>query len=97
MTKIYEDAKDLHVRVVVVYQGSGNDATKAYVDPECSVRIKPDELKDAFLKGMVVKTNAGRYAKPFGMTDDESLGTGVAFFAEVSSSPAFSAIFAANE
>lgn len=55
MEKIYEQAKDLHVRKVVIY---GN-ASKAYADAEHTVQLKTSELKDAFLMGCVVDAGSG--------------------------------------
>ncbi|MDO5397622.1 MAG: hypothetical protein Q4G33_06805 [bacterium] len=52
MDRIYDDAKDLHVRAVCVY-GKAND-TAAYTDSDCTEKFKTDELKEVFLKGAVV-------------------------------------------
>lgn len=80
MTKIYEDAKDLHVRVVVVYQGTSAGATKAFVDSDCTTQMKTSELRDAFIKGCVIKLAAGGYVKPFQYTESSSVGS-VAYIA----------------
>lgn len=62
MDRIYEDAKDLHVRNAIVYvkaaELSGEDGAPAtgyaYEDKACTKKIKTSALKDLYLKGCVV-------------------------------------------
>ena len=74
MDKIYEDLKDLHVKSTYIYEkGDG----KAYVDSGCTVKYKTSELKEAFLKGAIVRI-AGGFAYPIRYTESSGIGT-VAF------------------
>lgn len=62
MEKIYENADDLHVEVVRVY-AKASDAY-AYADAAFTTKISADDLKNAFIKGMVVVDGAGIEYKP---------------------------------
>lgn len=57
MTKIYEQAKDVHVKSSVIYAKDN----MAYKDVTCSVPYTTSELKEAFLKGAVIDIPAGYY------------------------------------
>lgn len=61
MTKIYDDAKDVHVRATYVYKKSSE--TKAYADPEFTKQFTTSELKEIYLKGCVIDV-AGVLYKP---------------------------------
>lgn len=62
MERIFEHAKDLHVRAVKVY-AKAND-TYAYADAAYTTKISADDLHDAFVKGMVVVDKDGVEYKP---------------------------------
>lgn len=53
MDKIFEQAKDLHVVATMVY--CNGDAGTAYVDAECTKAFTLEELKEAFIKGAMIK------------------------------------------
>lgn len=93
MNKIYEDAKDLHVRVVLIYQGTSAGATKAFVDAACTTQAKTSELKDAFIKGCLIKLAAGGFVKPFQYTESEGVGS-VSYIAPSGSTAAVAALAA---
>lgn len=59
MDKIYEKAKDLHVKATYVY-GKTND-TAAYTDSECTTKFTTSELKEVFLKGAVILIGGAYY------------------------------------
>ena len=59
MAKIYEDAKDVHVRATVIYKKSAE--TKAYADSDFTVQMTTSELKDAYLKGAVIDVSGVQY------------------------------------
>lgn len=73
MAKIYEDAKDLHVAAVVIYN-DGTD-TNAYKDSECEVQFTTSELKDAFVKGCVIELTDVGLVKPVKYAEDSSVGS----------------------
>ena len=58
MERIYEQSKDLHIAAIIVYEAEG----KAYYDAEHTKGVTPAELKDLFLKNvLVVNTGANLY------------------------------------
>ena len=57
MEKVYINAEDKNVAVRKVYAKTGD--AYAYADSKCTVKLKADELHDAFIKGMVVVDTAG--------------------------------------
>ena len=67
MERIYEDAKDLHVKAVKIYaiaKEQGDEPT-AYWDKEGLKALSRDEMEDAFIKGcVIVSENDGGYARP---------------------------------
>lgn len=69
MERIYDQAKDVHVRGTYVY-GKASD-TAAYVDSACTVKYKTSELKEVFIKGAVINI-AGTLYTPlsFSVTSD---------------------------
>ena len=77
MDKIYQQAKDCDVATTVIYN-NGSDK-HAYVDVECTTKIKASELKEAFVKGVLLDVN-GVLAKPvnFGV-NEEGLGFIICF------------------
>lgn len=75
--EIYEQSKDVHVSAVMVYSttskvndGSGNmrfyltydKPASSYTDGK--VYVKESELKDLFIKGMLIQTSTGTVFKP---------------------------------
>ena len=74
MSKIYEDAKDLHVVATLIYV-VGSDG-KAYKDAAGVTQFKTSELKEAFIKGalIVLASDAG-LVKPTGYSESSSVGS----------------------
>ncbi|MEG1516433.1 MAG: hypothetical protein RSD95_16210 [Clostridia bacterium] len=72
MSKIYEDAKDLHVLGTYIYKKNGD--TKAYVDRECKVQLTTSELKEIFLKGALIDVSGALY-KPCGLKVAANIAT----------------------
>lgn len=56
------NADDQNVAVRKAYTKSSD--TFAYADSKCTVKIKADELRDAFIKGMIIVDAAGVEYKP---------------------------------
>ena len=73
MTKIYEDANDQHVRAIVVYKKAAQ--TKAYADADCTVQMTTAELKNAFIKGALIKLDTGDFVKPVKYAESSSIGS----------------------
>lgn len=73
MDKIYQDAKDLNVATVIIYKKSAQ--TKAYADAACTVQLTTAELKDAFIKGAVIKLEDGAFVKPIKYDETSSIGS----------------------
>ena len=61
MDRIYQDLKDRFVVSIVIYT-KGTDG-KAYMDSATTKQFTTSDLKEAFLKGAVIKTATG-YAYP---------------------------------
>ena len=59
MDKIYEEAKDLHVVATTIYTNLEDGV--AYTDAECTKPFSVEELKDAFVKGALVKVENNLY------------------------------------
>lgn len=55
MERIYDDAKDKNVAAVIVYQKASGGALRAYKDASKTEAFTSAELKDAFIKGCLVK------------------------------------------
>lgn len=72
MDRVFERAKDLHVRAVYIYKKVSE--TKAYVDAACTIQFKTSELKDAFLKGAVINAS-GVLSKPVGYSEASNVGS----------------------
>ena len=72
MKKIFEDAKDVHVRATMVYV-KANDAY-AYADAAKTVKIPHAVLKDMYYKGMVIVDGAVEY-KPVSYKTASGVGT----------------------
>jgi hypothetical protein len=74
MSKIYEDAKDLHVVATLIYV-VGSDG-KAYKDATGDTQFKTSELKEAFIKGalIVLASDAG-LVKPTGYSESSNVGS----------------------
>lgn len=74
MSKIYEDAKDLHVVATLVYNKSSD--SKAYKDAECTDQFTTSELKEAFIKGaLIVLASNGGFVKPVKYAESSSVGS----------------------
>lgn len=71
MERIYNDAKDKNVAKIVVFV----NANKAYLDDAHKVQFKTSKLKDAFMKGCVLKTAENTYAIPTNYTEASKVGT----------------------
>ena len=71
MDRIYNDAKDKNVARIVIFV----NANKAYIDAAYEVQFKTSELKDAFMKGCVLKTAESTYAIPTNYTEASKVGT----------------------
>ena len=72
MDRVFEQAKDLHVRSVYIYKKESD--TAAYVDAEYEIKFKTSELKDAFLKGAVINAS-GVLSKPVGYSEASNVGS----------------------
>ncbi len=72
MDRIYDDAKDIHVRAICIYGKSGD--TNAYIDLECTEKFKTSELKEAFVKGSVIVIGNDIYS-PVNFGVKSSVGT----------------------
>lgn len=59
MDRIYEDAKDLHVKATYIYGKASDNA--AYVDSDCTEKYKTSELNEVFLKGAVIVIGSDHY------------------------------------
>ena len=77
MERIYNDAKDKNVAKVVIFV----NANKAYADAAHKVQFKTSELKDAFMKGCILKTAENTYAIPTNYTETSKVGTVFAILA----------------
>lgn len=71
MERIYNDAKDKNVAKIVIFV----NANKAYADAAHKVQFKTSELKDAFMKGCILKTAENTYAIPTNYTETSKVGT----------------------
>lgn len=72
MEKIYDKAKDVHVRGTYVY-GKASD-TAAYVDSACTVKYKTSELKEVFIKNAVINI-AGTLYTPLSFSVVSDIGS----------------------
>lgn len=72
MDRIYDDAKDIHVRAVCIYGKTGD--TTAYLDSACTEKFKTGELKEAFIKGAVIIIG-NDYYEPVSFISKNSIGT----------------------
>jgi len=74
MDKIYQDAKDKNVAAVIIYKKAAQ--TKAYADADCTVQLTTAELKDAFIKGAVIKLEGtDGFVKPIKYSESGSIGS----------------------
>lgn len=62
MDKIYDNFSDVHVSVRKVYAKTSDKY--AYADKERTVTIKPEDLQDAFYKGVIVVDESGNEYTP---------------------------------
>ena len=58
MDKIYDNFSDVHVSVRKVY-AKASDA-----DKKCTITIKPEDLQDAFYKGVIIVDASGNEYTP---------------------------------
>lgn len=72
MDRIYQDLKDRFVVSIVIYT-KGNDG-KAYMDSATTKQFTTSDLKEAFLKGAVIKTATG-YAYPTEYVEASKVGS----------------------
>jgi len=73
MTKIMQDAKDLHVVAVIIYKKNGQ--AKAYKDAECTKQFTTSELKEAFIKGALIQLGDAEFVKPIKYAESSSVGS----------------------
>lgn len=71
MDKIFDDYKDVHVAVVKVYV---NDS-KAYEDSNFTKQLTTSELKEAFVKGLLIVESDDAFAKPVRYSVADSVGS----------------------
>lgn len=71
MERIYNDAKDKNVAKIVIFV----NANKAYADAAHKVQFKTSELKDAFMKGCILKTAENTYVIPTNYIETSKVGT----------------------
>lgn len=72
MSKVYEKYEDLHVRKTYIYVKE-NDVY-AYADPDKTVKIASDDLRDLFLKGAVILDGTTEYL-PISYVISSNVGT----------------------
>lgn len=73
MDKIYQDANDKNVAAFVIYKKAAQ--TKAYADADCTVQLTTAQLKDAFIKGAVIKLEDGAFVNPIKYDETSSIGS----------------------
>lgn len=71
MAKIYEDYKDLHVATTIVYV---NDS-KVYADSSFETQLTTSELKDLFLKGVVIDAGSNVLSAGIRYSEADSVGS----------------------
>ena len=69
MNKIYEQAKDLHVRNYVVFGNTIDD--KLYYEAEFTNQVTQADLEDAFVKGALLIDDAGVKFVPVSLNGNE--------------------------
>lgn len=72
MDRIYQDLKDRFVVATIIYTKATDG--KAYVDEVGEEQFKTSDLKEAFLKGAVIKTATG-YAYPTEYVESSNVGS----------------------
>lgn len=75
MDRIFGRAEDKYVRSYMIY-GKDSDE-KAYADSACTVQLTTSELRNAFMKGCVVKvgTSSVVYYYPVSYSEATQIGT----------------------
>lgn len=68
MNKVYEDAKDLHVKKYVVY---GDEDGDLYIDSDLKTRAKKVDVVDAFNKGLLMIIQGENSYVPVTMSGDK--------------------------
>ncbi len=91
MTNIYEHANDLHVRARYVYSKSSD--SYAYEDAAFTKKVTNDELRDMFIKGVIVIIDpSGAMYKAVKYT--VSSGTGTITYVKADTTTATTAVLA---
>ncbi len=72
MDRIYQDLKDRFVVATVIYTKASDG--KAYTDAATTEQFKTSDLKEAFLKGAIIKTATG-YAYPTEYAESSNVGS----------------------
>lgn len=67
MNKLFIDAEEKYLAGVMLY-GNGDDTVLTY-DKEHKNKVKAEDLKNLFLKGLVVIENEGKIYKPVTFED----------------------------
>ena len=68
MEKIYEQAKDLHVRGTIFYTSDN----LLYIDPDLKVKATKEEVIDAYSKGtMIIAAPPKNICKPINLVNEE--------------------------
>lgn len=67
MNKLFIDAEEKYLAGVMLY-GNGDDTVLTY-DKEHENKVKAEDLKNLFLKGLVVIENEGKIYKPVTFED----------------------------
>lgn len=57
MSKIYQQAKDKNVATILVY----SDGTHVFYDAKKAKKVSFNDLSEFFVKGMLIKTDAGLF------------------------------------
>lgn len=70
--KVYERYEDLHVRKTYIYVKEGD--VYAYADPDKTVKIASDDLRNLFLKGAVILDGTTEYS-PTSYAESSKVGT----------------------
>ena len=91
MDRIFEQAKDLHVRATYIY-GKASD-TAAYVDADCTQKMTVSQMKEIFLRGGVIRIGEALY-QPLNFTV-ASAGTGAVAYVKADTSTATTAVMGA--
>lgn len=71
MDKIYQKSEDANVIATVIYANMEDEYV--YADAECTSKLKTSELKDVFIKGVLLNVqNGAEFTKPSCFFVDEA-------------------------